>query len=374
MKSRSWFERYWLAGTVFLGFWTAIGLSFASQFYFSSALFGNPVTWGQAISISLGDWYVWAALSIPILWFARRLPLQRRNWSKRVVIHLTASAVACVAYIVARAAIGQLQAPQLGMTTTFLDTLERLFLKNSLFNLLIYWIIVSVSHAFDYYRKFHEREWRTAELERRLAEAKLMALQMQLNPHFLFNTLHTISALMHKDVEAADRMTARLSELLRLALDNTDANEVPLREELDFLRRYLEIEQTRFGERLTVRLDVAPDTLEARVPNLLLQPLVENAIRHGIEPHARPGLVEVSARRDEGRLLLRVSDNGAGLKPGAAIDEGVGVSNTRARLEHLYGQAQSLEFVHPPAGGLAVSVALPFRLRAATLGAASPAA
>ncbi len=362
MKPIRWLRQNWVPWSLFIGIWTVIGLAFASQFYLSSSLFGYySVTWGQAISITLGDWYVWALLSLPIMWFARRFPLHRRNWAKLAVIHTAASALVCVVYVVVRAAVGQLQSPLLGMTTTFSNSLEKLFLKNSLFNLLIYWIIVAVSLGFDYYRKFRERELRAAELERSLAEAKLMALQMQLNPHFLFNTLHTISALMHKNVDAADRMIARLSELLRLALENTDANEVPLREELDFLRRYLEIEQTRFGERLAVRVDAAPDTLDLRVPNLLLQPLVENAIRHGIEPHAKPGIIELRARRENGQLRVEVRDNGAGLTPGKPFSEGIGLSNTRARLEHLYGRAHSFEFSQAPEGGLVVVVTMPLR-------------
>lgn len=362
MKTVERLRQHLVPWSLFIGFWTVIGLSFASQFYLSSALFGYPtVTWGQAVSITLGDWYVWAVLSLPIIWFARRFPLHRRNWGKLLVIHLTASLVVCIAYVLIRAAVGQLQNPWLGMTSTFGGTVARLLLKNSFLNLLIYWIIVSVSLAFDYYRKYRDREVRTADLERRLAEAKLMALQMQLNPHFLFNALHTISALMHRDVEAADRMIARLSELLRLALENTDANEVPLRDELDFLRRYLEIEKTRFGDRLEVRLDVAPDALDGLVPNLVLQPLVENAIRHGIEPHRKPGRVALAARRDGNDLHLEVRDNGAGLKPDGSFRMGIGLSNTRARLEQLYGRRQRFEFHEAPDGGLAVRISIPFR-------------
>jgi sensor histidine kinase YesM len=362
MKPLEWARQNWVPWTLFAGFWTVIGLSFASQFYLSSALFGYyTVTWGQAISITLGDWYVWAALSLGIIWFARRFPLQRRQWGRLVVIHIAASLTVCLLYVVIRAGVGQLQNPLLGMTTTFGSTVERLLLKNTLLNLLIYWVIVCVSLAFDYYRKFRDRELRTAALERRLAEARLMALQMQLNPHFLFNTLHTISSLMHIDVEKADRMVARLSELLRLALDNTETHEVPLREELDFLRRYLEIEQTRFGDRLEVRIDAPPDTLDAQVPNLVLQPLVENAIRHGIEPHRRPGRIELTARRDGTCLRLEVRDNGEGLPGGRPQRFGVGLANTRARLEHLYGSHQRLEFANHPAGGLLVRVTLPLR-------------
>jgi signal transduction histidine kinase len=347
---------------LFIGFWTTIGLSFASQFYLSSSLFGyHSVSWTQAISITLGDWYVWALLSLPIVWFARRFPIHRRNCAKLLVIHTTASVVVCVLYVLARAAVGQLQGPLVGLPASFGATVEKLFLKNSLFNLLVYWVIVAVSHAFDYYRKFHEREWRTSDLERRLAQARLMALQMQLNPHFLFNTLHTISALMHKDVEAADTMITRLSELLRLTLETTDANEVTLRRELDFLRRYLEIEQTRFGERLTVRLQVEPDTLDGLVPNLILQPLVENAIRHGVEPHARPGVIELHARRHQHQLQVQVCDNGSGLATEQQLEEGIGLANTRARLEQLYGRAHEFSLGQAPGGGLCVTLRLPFR-------------
>lgn len=362
MQLRDWINKYWFTAALFVGFWTVIGLCFASQFYVASSLFGDHwITWRQAIGITLADWYVWAVLSVPVIWFARRFPLHQRNWEKLVVIHFTASTLVCVAYVVLRSGVGQLQGPSLGMPLTFSGSLERLFVKNSFFNLLVYWIIVTVTLAFDYYRKFNEREWRTAELERRLAEAKLMALQMQLNPHFLFNTLHTISALMHKDVDAADRTIARLSELLRLALENTEANEVSLREEIGFLRRYLEIEQTRFGDRLTVTMDISEETWEARVPNLVLQPLVENAIRHGIEPNARPGVVELRARREGGMLLLEVRDNGRGIPKGGFSREGVGVANTRARLVHLYGKRQSFEYLPGEAQGLTVRLTLPFQ-------------
>jgi LytS/YehU family sensor histidine kinase len=183
---------------------------------------------------------------------------------------------------------------------------------------------------------------------------------MQLNPHFLFNCLHSISSLMHQDVEGADRMITQLADLLRAALANSDTQEVPLRQELDFLRRYLEIEQTRFGDRLAVTMEIAPETLDARVPNLILQPLVENAIRHGIEPHARAGRIELRARRLDGSLALEVQDSGAGLRGAAAI-EGVGLSNTRARLRELYGAAHQFDLQDGADGGLRVRLRIPFR-------------
>jgi LytS/YehU family sensor histidine kinase len=183
---------------------------------------------------------------------------------------------------------------------------------------------------------------------------------MQLNPHFLFNSLHSVSALMHRDVELADRMLTQLGDLLRAALANSNTQEVPLRQELDFLLRYLEIEQTRFGDRLAVTMEIAPETLDAWVPNLILQPLVENAIRHGIEPHAKPGRIELRAHRQDGVLALEVCDTGPGLR-GAPATEGIGLSNTRARLRELYGAAHHFQLQDGSDGGLRVRLSIPFR-------------
>jgi LytS/YehU family sensor histidine kinase len=219
-----------------------------------------------------------------------------------------------------------------------------------------------VSQGFDYYQRYRERELRASELEKGLVQAKLHALQMQLNPHFLFNTLHSISSLMHKDVEAADRMVMRLGDLLRAALASADTQEMTLRQELEFLERYLDIEQIRFGNRLTVKKNIEAATLEARVPNLILQPLVENAIRHGIEPWSRPGCIELGARRADNRLTLTVADNGAGLRDQEPVEEGVGLSNTRARLRELYGEAHHFELRHGPQGGLLAELTIPFRV------------
>ena len=344
----------------FLGFafWTLIGISFASQFYVSSLKAGRPISWLQAVAWSLGDWYVWALLSIPVVWLARRFRIEGSGWKTSVAVHIAASVIASVGYVVLRALIGQWQTYLSGNAVTFAEVFRPLLMKSFLLNLLIYWVIVSVTHAVGYYRQYREREVQTAELEKNLTQAKLQTLQMQLNPHFLFNTLHAISALMHKDVEAADRMMTRLSELLRTTLESDQAQEIPLRQELSFLERYLEIEQTRFGSRLKVQMDIAPETSDALVPNLLLQPIVENAIQHGIEPRAKGGQVAISARRVNDELILQVRDNGAGLANDS--EDGVGLSNTRARLTQLYGKKQRLEMRNVESGGLAVTATIPF--------------
>jgi two-component system, LytTR family, sensor kinase len=344
-----------------LGFWTVIGLSFASQYYLSSLKAGRPVTWSHAVSWSLGDWYVWGLLSVPIIQLARRFRFDDVRWIRSVAIHLVASGLFSLVYMVLRAWLGQVQSWVGGMPVTFGEAFNPLVVKSVHFNLLTYWVIVSVSHAFAYYRQFQERALRASELEKRLAQAKLQTLQMQLNPHFLFNTLNAIASLMHMDVKAADRMITRLADLLRYALESTDAHEVPLRQELSFLERYLEIEKTRFGRRLGVELDIPPDTLDALVPNLLLQPLVENAIRHGIEKRSKPGRIELRARRDNGRLYLEVRDNGPGLPAEPPSRKGIGVANTRARLQQLYGKGHSFQLTNAEGGGVVAEVCIPFR-------------
>ena len=335
-------------------------MSFAIHFYLNSSKTGRGVSWAEAVTFSLGDWYVFAVLSIFVVRLARRFPFERRTWGWVALVHLVYGVLFSFAFMFLRAGVSELQQwLRPGSGLPFFQAFP-LLMKTFQYNIWVYWVILSVCHAFDYYRKFHERELRASELEKSLAQARLQALQSQMNPHFLFNTLHTISALMHKDVDAADHMIMKLSELLRLALDNTATHEVPLSQELDFLKRYLEIEQTRFRDRLKVEMEIAPDTLKARVPNLLLQPLVENAIRHGIERHARPGKITLRAARRENLMELQVQDNGNGLPEGGLKREGIGISNTRSRLQQLYGTKQKFELQNLPAGGLLARVTIPF--------------
>jgi LytS/YehU family sensor histidine kinase len=227
----------------------------------------------------------------------------------------------------------------------------------------IYWLIVLVVHAMEFYQRSRANEWKAAQLESRLAQAQLQALKTQLNPHFLFNTLNAVSALMHRDVRAANRMMTQLSDLLRLSLETSGAQEVPLKVELDFLDRYVEIQRARFPDRLHMSFEIQPETLDALVPSFILQPLVENAIRHGIAQSSAPGSVEVTARVANGLVELVVRDNGAGFPAQRQLvpREGVGLSNTRARLRHLYGAAHRFELRNVPTGGAEVLIVIPFR-------------
>jgi LytS/YehU family sensor histidine kinase len=237
-------------------------------------------------------------------------------------------------------------------------------------NLLAYVSLVGLAHAAHYYGRFRERERRAAALEAQLAKARLSALQAQLHPHFLFNALNAISTLVERDKAAAQEALASFSELLRLALSQADQPEVPLRQDLEFLRRYVEIQQTRLGDRFHFEEAVAPEILDCLAPPLLLQPLVENAIRHGLELSAAPGCVRVVGRADGSRVVLTVEDNGAGPEPAVGKNNGgagIGLDNLRARLETLYGPEQKVEFGPRPEGGARTRVEFPLRRSSSTI-------
>jgi two-component system LytT family sensor kinase len=352
-----WTRRWWLP--LFGGFWTLVGLAFAGQLYLTQAKVGTPVTWQFALTRSLADWYTFALLSLPAILLARRFPLGSAPLSLLAVLHLLAGVVFSLVWMLLRAAVAVWLEGK-----PFAETLRYALVATLVFNVLVYWVIVVATHAAGFYRQARERERRELELERRLAEARLRTLQMQLNPHFLFNALHGVGALMYRDVDAADRMLVRLSELLRHALDRSEAQRVPLREELAFLDRYLAIEQIRFADHLEVYREVEEAALDALVPNLLLQPLVENAIKHGIEPQVRPGRITLRARRLNGtRLGLEVEDNGCGLNPQKPTESGIGLANCRSRLEQLYNGAARLELQPGADGGLRVVIDLPLDVR-----------
>jgi two-component system LytT family sensor kinase len=343
------------------GFWTVVGLSFAGQFYLATAQAGAPVTWRQALSGALGDWYVFALLTVPAVLLVRHFPIGRGHWAGSLSLHLLASVVFSAGFIVLRAAVAQWQGFAAGRPVSYGEVSRLLLIKTWHFNLLVYWVIVVLLHAVAFYRESQERARRALELEKNLTEARLMALQMQLNPHFLFNALNGIATLMHRDVDTADRMLMRLAELLRLTLEKTGTQETTLRNEIALLERYLEIERLRFGNRLEVKFDLPDETLGARVPTLLLQPLVENSIKHGLATRAQRGVIQVAARREGEMLTLEIADNGAGVQDKASTSgNGVGLANARSRLEQLYGQRQSLELINRPEGGAVARVQVPF--------------
>jgi signal transduction histidine kinase len=326
------------------------------------------------IGLNLSYWWLWALLLPGVVWLARRFRIERPTWKRSAVVLVAGLfvfvGIHTVLGVTARVGILTLA----GQNPIWWRQFQSSVFWNFDWGMMTYWTIVGVSHAIDFHRESQDRALKAAQLETRLAEAQLQALQRQLHPHFLFNTLHAISALMHRDTEAADAMLARLSDLLRLTLDRIGVQEVPLRDELEFIDKYLEIERTRFGDRLQVSTAIDPATLDAAVPTLLLQPLVENAIRHGIAPKIGGGRVDISAHRAGGTLVLKVRDSGVGLSAAkrSALTTGVGLSNTRSRLEHLYRDAFTFEFSDAPGGGLIVTIVLPF-IAAADMPVESPA-
>ena len=350
MLERRW-TRWLLA---FLG-WTFVALFFASQTYLNYRSSGGRAPVALILKMNLVEWYLWGLLAPLIVWLVRSLPLERAHWARNLVIHLGVG----VGFALLEWWLNNFLRHQLlGLS----QSMRLVYVFHQ--NLVTYWLVVAATQGYLYYSRYREGEVRTAQLSAQLAQAQLQALRMQLHPHFLFNTLNAISTLVHKDPEIADRMIARLSDLLRLTLENIGVQEVRLAQELEFLERYLEIERMRFADRLEVQVKIAPETLDARAPYLILQPLVENAIRHGIAPRSAPGRIEVSAERRDGMLVLMIKDDGPGISANTSLKDGVGISSTRARLERLYGAAHRFELQNGAQGGLLVTLALPFQLLA----------
>lgn len=358
-------RRRWRLG-LFLGGWSVLSLLVVAPIFVSVLARGEAVPWSKLIS-EVVNWYLWVLIFPAIYWVTRRFPFERRHWLRWTVINLVlgvaiSSVYGMLALVKSQLIIdfgtGALSWHQLRQWPSYL-------LSSIEYFSLVYFAIVAVLHAVSYYQKYRERDLQSSRLETQLAQAQLDVLKMQLHPHFLFNTLNAISALMHHDVDAADRMISKLSDLLRLSLEDDHRHQVSLREELAFLDHYVAIEMIRFQDRLRVEMDIEPDCLDAQVPKLILQPLVENAIRHGIALRSAAGKVVLSGRRTGGRLRLSVADDGPGMPHGPdGLRLGVGLANTRARLEQLYGEDQRFDFRNARTGGFEAVLEMPFEWQA----------
>src|SRR5215831_13716215 len=303
--------------------WTLYAVFSASQNFLSRA-YSARIEFKPAFLYALLDSYIWAALTPLVLLVAARLIVRRANWWRNVPLLF----VIGVGFAVVHLNLFVRLLPLIGYRNN-VRAVQSIFMAKFHSDLLTCWALMAIRHAIEYYRQVRIRELTASRLESKLATAQLEVLRMQLQPHFLFNTLHAISTLMYRNVEGADRMVARLSDFLRLSLDTAGVQEVPLKREMEFLDKYLDIEQVRFGDRLQVSRAIDPDTLDLLVPNLVLQPLVENAVRHGIAPRASGGRIDVAAFVRQGRLIVEVSDDGPGAADG--VREGFGLSNTRSR-------------------------------------------
>jgi two-component system LytT family sensor kinase len=307
--------------------------------------------------------YLWALATPFVLWLAARFPVERHNWVQRILLHALASVILVIVIAGTHSILVYLYILKgMGRAFSFVYMFRAIIYLFSE-GLAPYWLMILLSHALDYHKRYKEETLKASQLETRLAQAQLQALKMQLHPHFLFNTLHSISALLHRDVEAADKMITRLGDFLRITLENSGTQKVTLQQELEFLGGYLEIERIRFQDRLTTSIQVEPEALDVQVPNLILQPIVENAIRHGIAPRSAPGRIEVRAEHKNGMLRIQVRDNGPGLPVNRSSENrfkgGLGLANTQARLDQLYGTTYRLDLDNDPDGGLVVTLEIP---------------
>jgi hypothetical protein len=342
--------RAWLA---VWGGWTALALFFAASTSLTYRSTGRPANWTLTIERSLSEWWIWALLTPPIFWLARRFPLSGPHRIRHAWLHGVFGGIVAVLKMLADRAVFA------ALTGFWLYLLA----STLALQFVIYWGIVAAAHGVEYYRRSRERE----HLEAQLAETRLQMLSMQLQPHFLFNTLNTIAEMVHDDPDTADRMIAGLSDLLRRTLELGPRQEIPLAEELDLVSRYVDIQKARFGERLRVGIAATEEARDARVPALLLQPIVENAIRHGLAARLDAGRIDIDARVSGGALVISVTDDGSenGDARGRAFDrtqgnrERVGLGNTRARLDAMYGGRAALTLARADGRGARVTIEIP---------------
>jgi two-component system, LytTR family, sensor kinase len=357
-------QRPWVKWALIPGAWMLYALVMTTQTYFAYMREGYTVPfWGGAVLPSFVYIIFWLVLTPLVLYLAARFPLDQVHRRRSLIIHIVASLGISLFQRVGYEAIVM----SLNATNKWPFSWERLFqLTIGFFDygLLVYWVIVLMYQGLEYTRKIKEEEVRASRLQTQLAEAQLQTLKTQLHPHFLFNTLHSISELIHEDVELADTMIARLGDFLRFTLENSGEQMVTLQKDLESMQCYFEIERTRFQEALTMQMEIEPETLDALVPSFLWQPIVENSIHHGIATSVRRGRIIVRAKRCNGTLKLQVEDNGTGLSnngTGPRYKEGIGLANTRAILHHIYGPAHRLDLANAPGGGVIVTLEIPFR-------------
>jgi two-component system, LytTR family, sensor kinase len=363
-----------LIWAVSFGVWTFVSLAATATIYQLYRPGNSGLHLRTIAGMEFSQILTYAPLTPFVFAFALRYPLRRENWGRRSLLHLAAGIAFTLAHLFLRGLTpyGYWDAVHRQWSSAIWDSYTHAFRSpwlvfRSMFLASVvddisgtYVPIILIAHAMSYYRRFRERQLRATQLEGQLAKAHLQTLKSQLQPHFLFNTMHSISALMLTDVQAADRMMSRLSDLLRMSLESAGTQITTLNRELEFVHCYLDIEKVRFEERMHVIFDIAPETLDAQVPHLLLQPLVDNAVKHGISKVPGGGEIRITVNAQNGELQLKVADNGPGLKSLSTFPaNGFGLRITRERLESLYGRNHSLEVVSPADGGLTICVRIP---------------
>lgn len=344
-----------------LGLWAAIGLILSIEVYFNLRVTRPEVQFFEVAQSQYARALLWAFLAPAVLWLRTRVPLSRGYWIGGIAFHAGLSFLFMAGYYLARLGYVLAMEDEVAASGFWRLAVDNFFGRN-LIDMVFYWGVLGCGYSFELYRKYKNEQVKAAQLQSRLIEAELRALRQQLHPHFLFNTMNTISVLVReRRNDEAVTLLARFSALLRQTLESARVPEVTLRQELEFIARYVEIQQLRFADRLTVRTRIAPEALEARIPNLLLQPIVENAILHGVAPKNAVGTVEISAEIRADRLRIEVRDDGPGFAPSGPGRgrEGIGLSNTRERLAKRYGDRGELHLASAPGQGTAVILVLP---------------
>ena len=344
--------------------WTIVGLLFTVQEIVLAKVHGGHVNWVFVV-IEFVYWYVWAAYTPLVIGLAKRFPVTGPRFVTHIAIHtitslLMAPLTSVTEYFLSGGLLRLLFSNTDPGALRLLPTFTVSVLSMSFTGVLTYWLVVGLYQSIHFYQAAMERQTIAAQLETQLSHAELENLKSQLHPHFLFNSLHAIGVLMQEDVDAAGRLLVSLGDLLRMALERRE-NEITLQSELEFVGKYLEIEQTRFHDRLKVHMDIPPDLLGVYVPSLALQPLVENAIKHGFSVDSTASRLEIAAKLHDGRVWLRVRDDGPGPAPASLLRFGVGLSNVQSRLKQLYGDQSSLELTGGDGRGCETIITLPLR-------------
>src|SRR5215475_8220684 len=351
------------AALLFVG-WTLVSVIFAGISY-AAAIGENNKEFGfvSALRLNLVQFYVWAILTPFVFRFSRRFPIELRPLNVRNLLLYFPALIsfAGIHQVLHLAILWSIWPRWRQRYPALMDCYRAYFAFGFYIDLIIALLIVIAVHALFYYQNFRASELAQSSLKTQLAQAQLRALKMQLHPHFLFNTLHSISSLVLEDPPKANSMIARLGDFLRITLDNSDQQLVTLKQETEFLRCYLDIEQVRFGDRLRVAFEMEPVTLSAQVPHLILQPIVENAIQHAVAPRTAQSQIQIKANQQNGLLRIEIKDNGPGIpsRDDSPADRGLGLKNVRARLNEIYGQNFRFELTNNPGGGLIVGMEIP---------------
>ncbi|HEY7547173.1 MAG TPA: histidine kinase, partial [Blastocatellia bacterium] len=361
MTSSSKTTQRWIVAALIFAYYTAHGLLLFGYRYLDDLTREKTGTFAARFIEEMTGAYGGAIIFPLVVLFARKYRLQWRNLLRLLPLHLLALTFFSAAHTTLNALSRQMIFPVAGLGDYDYGIMSIRYAMEFSNDVISYALIVGFVYLFDHYQRSRDREVVTAQLETRLAQAQLQSLRLQLQPHFLFNTLNTISSMIYENPRAADEMIARLSDLLRMTLRHSQSQEVTLAEELEFLNLYLEIMRARFEERLSVRVDVKPDTRNAMVPQLILQPLVENSIRHSVDARGHVS-INIRSARENGSLLLEVIDDGPGIAADkiTTLGDRIGLSNTAQRLQQLYGEAHDFAFTNIEGGGLAVRVRVPF--------------